>query len=249
MSTSRVGHTATVLPNGKVLVVGGVPIGMSGVSVSASADLYDPATNTWSAAASTSVGRSLPTATLLLSGKVLVAGGLDSTGTPLASAELYDPATNSWSAAGSMAHQRSQYCAALLPSGKVLVAGGDVGGLNGAELYDPGTNTWSVAGSMAQGRTAFTATLLPNGQVLAAAGGGPGGDKCAGFIAGQTPLCSAELYDPATNLWTATGMLTDSRGFDFGVLLQTGKVLVAGGDNGDPNLNGGVPTLAELYHP
>jgi hypothetical protein len=251
MSTSRVGHTATVLPNGKVLVVGGVPIGMSGVSVSASADLYDPATNTWSAAGSTSVGRSQPTATLLLSGKVLVAGGQDSGGIGLASAELYDPATNTWSAAGSMAHARAQYPATLLSSGKVLAVGGDItsAGTSDAELYDPGTDTWSMAGSLTTIRSAFTATLLPNGQVLAAAGGGPGGDKCAGFIAGQTPLCSAELYDPATNLWTATGSLTDSRGFHYAVRLLTGEVLVAGGDNGDPNLNGGVPTLAELYHP
>jgi hypothetical protein len=246
MSMPRIGHTATVLPNGKVLVVG-IPTAYP----TQSADLYDPATNTWSSAGSPLVGRSQPTATLLLSGKVLVAGGEDKNGTALASAELYDPATNTWSAAGSMAHQRSQYAATLLSSGKVLVAGGDItsAGTSDAELYDPGTDTWSMAGSLTTIRSAFTATLLPNGQVLAAAGGGPGGDKCAGFIEGKTPLCSAELYDPATNLWTATGSLTDARGFHYAVRLLTGEVLVAGGDNGDPNLNGGVPTLAELYHP
>jgi hypothetical protein len=232
MSAARVGHTATLLPNGKVLVVGG---GGAGSIAPASADLYDPATNTWSAAGSLSIGRSQPTATLLLSGKVLVAGGNDTTeaGAGLASAELYDPATNTWSAAGSLAHARSQYTATLLSSGKVLVAGGDVT----AELYDPGMNTWSAAGSLATVRSAHTATLLPNGKVLVAAGGGPGG-----------PFNSAELYDPATNLWTATGSLTDARGFHCAVRLLTGEVLVAGGDNGDPNINGGVPTLAELYH-
>jgi N-acetylneuraminic acid mutarotase len=106
----------------------------------ASAELYDRATNTWSAAASLTTGRFLHTATLLHSGQVLVAGGAWFSGA-LASAELYDPVTNTWSVAGSLITARAIHTAALLPSGQVLVAGGynpDSGAvLASAELYTP----------------------------------------------------------------------------------------------------------------
>ena len=104
--------------------------------------LVDPM---WTTTGSMTTPRFLPTATLLPSGKVLVAGGLSGAGSPLASAELYDPAAGTWSATGSMATGRTFHTATLLPSGKVLVAGGagpDV--LASAELYDPVTGTWSA---------------------------------------------------------------------------------------------------------
>jgi hypothetical protein len=104
---------------------------------------------TWSSAGSLSTARNSATATLLNSGKVLVAGGQDSQGNALSSAELYDPSTNSWSSAANMATARSNYTATLLRSGKVLVVGGAgvTGRLSSAELYDPTTNSWSPAGS------------------------------------------------------------------------------------------------------
>src|SRR5437762_254863 len=116
------GHTATLLPNGKVLVAGGE--GPSTGGVLASAELYDPASGTWSTTGSPATARWAHTATLLPNGKVLVAGGFDNGNSELASAELYDPASGTWSATGNLATAQRANTATLLPNGKVLVAGG-----------------------------------------------------------------------------------------------------------------------------
>ena len=104
----RQGHTATLLPNGKVLVAGGTanPNGIDGTN---RAELFDPANGTWSASGSMTNGRTRYTATLLLNGKVLVAGGL-TTGSPsnLASAELYDPITGTWTLTGALNNALNQ---------------------------------------------------------------------------------------------------------------------------------------------
>ena len=115
---ARWGHTATQLDDGRVLVAGGVG---PGGNITASAEIYDPATDSWSAAASLGTERAQHTATLLDNGRVLVAGG------GVASAEIYNPATNSWSATGSLAASRFAHTATLLDDGRVLVAGGFVG--------------------------------------------------------------------------------------------------------------------------
>jgi chitodextrinase len=229
LATQREGHTATLLPNGKVLVAGGTLLG-------ASAELYDPATNTWSAAGSPATVRYYHTATLLLNGKVLIAGG-SLGGTPdLASAELYDPTSNTWSAAGSLASGRYYHTATLLPNGKVLVAGGRDSNTNLAsvESYDPVSNTWSAAGNLSLARSEHTATLLPNGKVLVAAG-----------AYAALNYVSAELYDPATNIWSAAGSLVTGRYAHAAILLPSGKVLVAGGWDA----NSLLLASAELYDP
>ena len=142
--------------------------------------------------------RGVHTATLLTNGKVLVAGGQTGS-TGLASAELYDPAANTWTAITPMGTDRVQPTATLLTNGQVLVAGGlAAGGISAsAELYDPATGSWTLTGSLATGRYVHTATLLQNGKVLAVGGFGRNGTS-------STYLASAELYDPATGLWTAT---------------------------------------------
>jgi N-acetylneuraminic acid mutarotase len=174
MATGRFGHTATLLPNGMVLVAGGV----TGTATEdgppiASAELYDPTANTWSAAASMANARVNFTATLLPNGNVLVAGGSGTAVGTGITAELYNPMANTWSPAASMPTSREFHTATLLSNGAVLVAGGEMttsGLLYSAELYDPVANTWSSAGSMANWRVGFTATLLSNGVVLAAGG-------------------------------------------------------------------------------
>jgi len=230
---SVLGHTATLLPNGKVLVAGGVFL----VDYS-SAELYDPATETWTATGSMTGSRYDHTATLLPNGKVLVAGGFTrpagSSGHPLATAEIYDPASGTWMTTGSMALARTSHTATLLPNGKVLVAGGDYM-FGSVELYDPASGTWATTGNLPGfGLVGHTATLLSNGKVLVAGGGDTG----------QT-LARAELYDPATGTWTATGSLATGRSFHTATLLSSNQVLVVGGYPSD-----GIPLVsAELYDP
>ncbi|HEY3663278.1 MAG TPA: kelch repeat-containing protein [Chthoniobacterales bacterium] len=209
---ARLGHTATLLSDGRVLVAGGG--GSTGLL--ASAELYDPATQTWTLTGSLNTARSAHTATLLANGKVLVAGGFDSSGA-LASAELYDPMTGAWSTTGSLSTGRVRHTATLLLNGTVLVAGGnDLSLLPYSELYDPSLGSWHIAGNFR--RYSHTATLLENGNVLVAGGKVP-----------SVWLNSTKLFDPATNLWTLTGRLNTERDGHTATLLPGGKVLVAGG--------------------
>jgi WD40 repeat protein len=127
--------------------------------------------DTFTTTGSMATTRQFHTATLLPSGKVLVAGGGGSSGS-LSSAELYDPATGTFTTTGAMATARRYHSATLLPSGQVLVTGGYDGSssLSSAELYDPATGTFTTTGTMATARRYHTATLLPSGQVLVAGG-------------------------------------------------------------------------------
>jgi N-acetylneuraminic acid mutarotase len=233
MASSRSGHTATLLPDGKVLVSGGQA---SSGGYLATAEEYDPATGTWSATGSMTSSRDEHTATLLPNGKVLVSGGRV-TGNSLARVEVYDPATGTWSATGSMASSRSGHTATLLPDGKVLVSGGygsSGGYLATVEAYDPATGTWSATGSMASSRSGHTATLLPDGKVLVS----------GGIASWGNPLAMAEEYDPATGTWSPVGSMTSPRSGHTATLLPNGKVLVAGGYG-----SSGYLMLAEEYDP
>jgi hypothetical protein len=247
MRVTRAGHTATLLPSGKVLVAAGAKHGTS----LRSAELYDPASGTWTLTGGLSAARFQHTATLLPSGKVLVAGG------PWNSAELYDPASGTWTLTGSMGTARKGHTATLLASGKVLVAGGfgsDVA-QSSAELYDPASGTWTATGSLNEARWVHTATLLPSGKVLVAGGllcscadtntrRQPGSSTDPdSFVVGAAK--SAELYDPATGMWTPTGKLGTRRFNHTATLLPSGKVLVTGGEDN----TGHTLASAELYNP
>lgn len=214
--TARDSHTATLLPNGKVLIVGGedsnfVPL--------ASAELYDPATGTFTSTGSLAHARLNHTATLLLNGKVLITGGAGLTGT-LATAELYDPATGTFTSGGVMARERQSHTATLLASGKVLLAGGLglTNILNTAEVYDPATSTFLLtSGNLSAMRMLHTATALPNGKVL-----------LAGGVSASGGLGSAELYDPSTNAFTSAGSMATPRYAHTAIWLND-RVVLAGG--------------------
>jgi N-acetylneuraminic acid mutarotase len=144
LNTARYDQTATLLPSGKVLVAGGQNTNYS--AILASAELYDPASGTWTVTGSMHTARRSHRATLLDNGQVLVVGGENYVS--LASAELYDPASGTWTTTGSLNTPRRWHTVTLLPNGKVLVAGGQnlqpVSILASAELYDPTSGTWDV---------------------------------------------------------------------------------------------------------
>lgn len=189
LNTPRDTHTATLLNDGTVLIVGGFD---SNSNILSSAEVYDPVAGTFTVTGSLNVGRAVHTATLLNNGMVLIAGGYDTNGNAIASAELYDPATGSFAVTGGMNTPRYDGAqGTLLNNGMVLFAGGqDNNGntLASAELYDPATGTFTVTGSMNATRQSLTTTLLSNGQVLVAAG--------MDYYANV--LNSAELYQPST---------------------------------------------------
>ena len=162
----RVGHTATFLPDGKVLVAGGGSSSDGNGGPLATAELYDPATGLWTATGSTIGAGPGRTATLLGNGEVLVVGGaIDFE--PVAVAELYDPTTGSWSATGDMIEARSGHTATLLLDGSVLVASG---GLAPAELYDPSTGPWTATGFTFGVLVGHTATLRSDGTAMVVGG-------------------------------------------------------------------------------
>jgi len=220
----RSAHAATLLPSGKVLVVGGYG-GSSGARLD-SAELYDPVTGTWSMTGHLSRPRADHTATLLADGRVLVAGGDTSAAPPdfgrTSTAELYDPATGTWTLTGSMGTTRSWHTATLLQDGKVLVAGGyNTDNIKTAELYDPVTGAWTPTGDLNIARYGHTATLLQDGTVLVV-GGSNDGDLAS-------TLNGAESYHPAIGTWSAVQSLPAPVILHTATLLKSGKVLIAGG--------------------
>lgn len=206
MSLGRWRHTMTQLPSGKVLAIGGA-IGASGDGEVRNVDIYDPASNTWTAGAPMTFSRVGHTATLLPSGKVLVIGGTSSESGGGRIPELYDPVTNVW-VPMSPATSRAYHVTLPLPSGKLLVAGGGVGG----ELYNPATDTWAPATGFA-GVLWDRAWLQPSGKVLLSI----------------WPYFG--VYDPALNTYSDVGALVHNRPSPFQVMLPSGKVLVAGGNH------------------
>jgi hypothetical protein len=226
MSIGRSGHTATLLKNGKVLIVGGWT---GRYDLRSSAEIYDPAANTFTSTGNLIVERAGNTATLLADGRVLVAGGVDRQENALASAEIYDPATRKFTLTGGMADPRGAHTATALKDGRVLVVGGGSGHYpsqtiyRSAELFDPATGRFTSAGQTTVCRHKHAAILLRSGKVLIV--GGSDNRDWHGEYA------SAEIYDPASGKFTATGAMNTAR-FKLPAavaLLPNGRVLVAGG--------------------
>ena len=271
MTTRRMGHTATLLKDGRVLIAGGY----DGHSVTlASAELYDPSAGTFTSTGAMATPRWNHTATRLMDGRVLIAGG--------GTAELYDPSNGTFTPTGNMVTLEGQ-TATLLGNGKVLISRGTIGNTQGAapELYDPVTGVFKAAGDVDLSKLQSTATLLPDGKVLLA-GGSPFGDASlydpgsgtfafldyfriwshtATLLTNGTVLIAggadmdewgehetigtAQIYDPSLGSFKPTGSLFESRDGHTATLLPSGLVLVAGGVRNYYRLLGS----AELYDP
>jgi hypothetical protein len=264
MAVARSLHTATLLHDGRVLIVGGYDFDDftgtgeatgTGESRSAAtpmtpdlrriAELYDPAKGTFSRTGSMSFDRYGHTATLLNDGRVLIAGGESLKSGISASAELYSPKTGVFSVTGSMSTTRTGHTATLLPEGEVLITGGyDSAGLSlaSAELYDPTTGKFRLTDPMSVVRTNHTSTLLPDGRVLIAGGRDANGDQ-------ENAYSSAELYDPGSGTFSATESMWVPRTGHTATLLSNGHVLLTGSTVAGSGGTGRAQITAELYDP
>jgi hypothetical protein len=232
MATFRSLHTATLLPSGEVLVAGGL-IGISATGVASytdAAELYNPATGQWTVTGSMTTPRAEHAATLLANGQVLVAGGLNFSGSALASAELYDPSSGTWKATGSMNDARANAQATLLQNGQVLIAGGAglaFGASYTAELYSNGH--WRLTSSMVFSHPSTTrAALLANGDVL--------------VFGGHLASYASEFFNPATGRWAATHNIAVNPPNGPLTPLLSGRVLLAAGES-----SYGTDSIARLY--
>lgn len=259
MHDRRQFHTATLLADGRVLVAGGfaasppatgsivlasVRTAETSASVLATAEVYDPATGTFTETGSMSTFRDHHTATLLADGRVLVAGGGGEGYASSTSADVYDPATGRFTRTDAMDTGRWLHTATLLDDGRVLILGGrspQDSVYRSAEIYDPDAGAFRDAGSMREGRQQQTATLLGDGRVLIAGGGWSDGRQ-------WRVLSSAEMYDPAAGAFAMIGSIGTPRQEHVATRLADGRVLIVGGiDVGDI---GAVPVLfGVLYQP
>jgi N-acetylneuraminic acid mutarotase len=243
LNVPRYFHSTTVLQDGKVLVVGGC-ISPDCTNLTASAELYNPDTGTWSLAAPLSDAREAHTATLLADGRVLVTGGYGATRI-LAATEIYDPATNQWTRVGNLGMARVMHSATVLDGSAMVVGGrgGDFGAmLCSTEIFDLATGRWSYGPSVVKMVQQHTAALLLDGTLLVA--GGTGVKEMNGQIVFWSKT-RAGFYQRSAGTWTQTGRLNHPRSAHAAVLLNDGRVLAVGGlDSKGVDL-----ATAELYTP
>ncbi|MEO8072186.1 MAG: kelch repeat-containing protein, partial [Acidobacteriota bacterium] len=243
---ARVGHTATLLPNGKILIVGGWS---NGDAPESSAEIYNPNTETFTPIGDAHNRLSGHIATLLDNGKVLIAGGSDGKH-GLNDAELFDSKTEKFSTIEKMQTARIGAAATKLADGQILLTGGAANRgeiLSSAEIYNPATNKFTTTDSMNVVRYKHDSVLLADGRVLVF-GGSDNRDWN-----GQHK--TAEIFDPKTNKFTPTNDMNVARFKVEGgaVLLKNGKVFIGGGGEiaeiFDPNTNTFTKTAGEFGAP
>lgn len=239
MITPRGYHTATLLADGRVLVVGGVAVDeTTGPEPTRSVEFYDPRTGAWTSTERLPTPRWYHTATRLEDGTVLVVGGaenlIDSPATDRA--DIFDPATGTWSPAGPLIAPRQGHTATLLVDGGVIVVGGS--GSHGdasprtVERYDPPSRTWTVVGELPIARWEHSATGLRDGSILVA----------GGFDSDLRPLDTL-VGSVRGDRWTPTDRLVQPRHGHTATQLADGSVLVAGGADAQDT----VIAFAERY--
>jgi hypothetical protein len=247
-------HEAALLPGGRVLIVGGWRPGSEPYDYDFIADVevYDPATETFAVVAQLAHPRVAHRATALLDGRVLVTGGeVEDGGYLTATTEIFDPATDTISAGPSMLLPRRDHTATLLADGRVLVTGGETlvdpdpysEGVAVAEVFDPATGAFTAVGPMTSERHEHEAARLLDGRVLLT--GGADAPSCC-----DDGIANTELFDPATDTFTATGPLVTPRPAHRTTRLADGRVLVTGGSIAHGGADG--PTYleaAERYDP
>ena len=240
LNTARVGHTATLLSNGQVLIVGGYD---PAIGIISDAELYDPTAQVFIDLGSTNAPRFHHTATLLQNGQVLITGG-ETDPIPTGAyntAEIFNPATWTFNALSvNMTSVREGQAATLLNNGQVLITGGDqpgAGSLNTAEIYNPAANSFTaVSSAMTSPRIYHDSVLLNGGTVLLSGGANDLGGS-------STALNSAEVYSPSSQAFTAVpGNMISIREHQTATLLNDGTVLEDGGTDGTNIFN-----TAEIY--
>jgi WD40 repeat protein len=214
MIQARTSPTATLLETGSAKLGSVLIVGGNVVAGDLTAELYNPATGTFNATGSTSILRAGHTATQLLDGRVLIAGGGTET------AELYDPTTGAFTPTGSMTIVRTGATATRLQDGTVLIFGADD---SAADLYDAKAGMFAPVGSY--GRLAYgqTASLRQDGSVLTAGG------YHLGPHSPHNSVSAAALFAPESDGFTGTGSLNTSRGSHTATQLADGTVLIVGG--------------------
>lgn len=247
-------HTASLLPDGSIIIIGGLGYVDR---VHQETLLYSPYSGSLAPHASLGTARAAHVAFTLPNGKIIVAGGYNpyvgtSFDPAFKSSEIYDPNTKAFSPGPDMNFPRRNHVATALKDGRILITGGiqligrGFGASPNTEVFNPATNLFDAGERMTDGRWLHTATLLKDGKVLIAGGRNNNcTENCLIYA-----LNSAEIYDPATGHYTATGPMHIARYNHTATALADGRVLILGGETTDDLGTGNDQVgTAEIYDP